>query len=251
MPRPFLLLTTRDDDVAADGERGLFLRLGGLEPHELVHVRAERAPLAESGPDGGPLDVRQYAGVFLAGSPFTSTDPESGKSAAQRRVEREMHALLDDVIEHDVPFLGACWGIGTLGRHQGAAIDRRFGEQTAAVPITLTDAGRADPVLGALPPVFDAFVGHKEAIAELPPHAVLLATGDACPVQAFRVGARQYATQFHPELDPTAMLARVALYRTSGYFPADEVDAVAARVAAADVAASNRLLAAFTARFRD
>ncbi|WBU37053.1 glutamine amidotransferase [Homoserinibacter sp. YIM 151385] len=242
MPRPFLLVTTRDDDVAARGERELFLRLMGLEPERLEHVRAEQAPLPS-------IDPADYAGILLAGSPYTSTDPVESKSAAQLRVEHEVAELLDRVIAADAPFLGACWGIGTLGLHQGATIDRRFGEQTAAVPITLTPEGEADPLFGRLPRVFDAFVGHKEAVSELPPHAVLLATGAACPVQAFRVGTHQYATQFHPELDATAMLARVALYRTSGYFPADEVDAVAARVAAADVRASHLVLRGFAERY--
>lgn len=241
--RPFLLLTTRDDDVAALGERELFAKLARLDDDELHHIRAEQGPLPE-------LDLREYSGVFLAGSPYTSTDPVESKPAAQLRVEVEMGELLDRIVADDVPFLGACWGIGTLGRHQGAVIDRRFGEQTAAVPIRLTDAGRADPLFGLLPEVFDAYVGHKEAISSLPARAVLLASGDACPVQAFRVGQHQYATQFHPELDSTAMLSRVALYRHSGYFPAEEVDAVAARVAAADVSASHRVLSLFAERYR-
>ena len=80
--------------------------------------------------------------------------------------------------------------------------------------------------------------------------AVLLATGEHCPVQAFRIGDHQYATQFHPELDPEAMLARVALYRHSGYFPPSEVEAVAARVAAADVHHSHRVLSRFAERYR-
>ncbi|MET0304433.1 MAG: glutamine amidotransferase [Microbacteriaceae bacterium] len=240
--KPFLLITTRDDDVAALGERELFLRLGAIADGDLHHIRAEQAPLPE-------LDLAGYSGVFLAGSPYTSTDPVEQKPEAQLRVEREISRLLDQVIADDVPFLGACWGIGTLGRHQGATIDRRHGEQTSATRIRLTDAGVSDPLFGRLPAEFDAFVGHKEAISELPAHAVLLASSDACPVQAFRVGENQYATQFHPELDTTAMLARVALYRHSGYFPADEVDAVAARVAAADVTSSHLVLSLFAERY--
>ena len=56
--------------------------------------------------------------------------------------------------------------------------------------------------------------------------AVLLATSATCPVQMFRVGRRVYATQFHPELDLTRLTVRIRVYRTHGYFPPDEADAV-------------------------
>jgi GMP synthase (glutamine-hydrolysing) len=240
--RPFLLLTTRVEDEAAAHEYGLFLSLAGLRPSELAHHRLDVEPL----PD---IDLATYSGVFLAGSPFTSTDPAESKSDTQVRVEAELDALLDRIAADDVPFFGACYGIGTLGRHAGAVIDRRFGERSGPVPIALTAEGAADPVFGRLPPAFDAFVRHKEAVSVLPPGAVLLATGAACPVQAFRIGRNRYATQFHPELTVDAMLARVRTYSGHGYFDPAETSAVADRVAAADVTASHGVLRSFAERY--
>ncbi len=52
----------------------------------------------------------------------------------------------------------------------------------------------------------------------LPRRAVLLASSPACPVQAFRVGARVYATQFHPELDADGLCTRIDVYKYAGYF---------------------------------
>ncbi|RUR03411.1 glutamine amidotransferase [Labedella endophytica] len=241
--RPFLLLTTRVEDATAANEYELFVELTGLPRTGLAHHRLDVAPL----PAG--FDLGDYSGVFLAGSPFTSTDPPATKSAVQVRVERELHDLLDLVARDDVPFFGACYGIGTLGRHAGAVIDRTYGERSGAVAVRLTDEGADDPVFGALPRVFDAFVGHKEAVAVLPADAVLLATGDACPVQAFRIGRNRYATQFHPELTVEAMVARVLTYSTHGYFDPTETAAVAERVARADVDASHRVLRAFAERY--
>ena len=117
-----------------------------------------------------------------------------------------MNGLLDRVVSADFPFLGACYGIGALGRHQGAVVDRRFAEPVGAIEVTLTAPGGRDPLLGELPASFEAFTGHKEAISRLPGHAVLMAGSADCPVQAFRVGANVYATQFHPELDVAACL---------------------------------------------
>ena len=47
---------------------------------------------------------------------------------------------------------------------------------------------------------------------------MLLASNDGCPVQAYRVGDRLYATQFHPEPTAKAFTERMAVYRDDGYF---------------------------------
>ena len=226
--KPFLLLATRAEDAAADNEYAAFLAFSGLTEGQLRRVRLEQRPL-------GDVDLRDWSGVLLGGGPFNSSDPHEAKSAVQRRVEVELHALLDRVVATDHPFLGACYGIGTLGTHQGAVVDSAYAEPVGAVPVTLTDAGRQDPVLGALPPVFDAFVGHKEAVSKLPDHAVRLAGSPGCPVQAFRVGRRVYATQFHPELDVPGICTRIDVYRHAGYFPPEEAGALKDRVRQARV----------------
>jgi GMP synthase (glutamine-hydrolysing) len=240
--RPVLLITTRSDAAAVEAEVEAVARYSGLGRDALRHVRGEREPIT-------PGLVDDVAAVIVTGSPYTTTDPQETKSPDQVRVELELGALLDRVLERDVPFLGACYGVSTLGIHQGAVVDREFAEPAGAIRVELTAAGRADPVFGAMPAAFDAFVGHKEAVRALPPHAVLLATGSACPVQAFRIGTRQYATQFHPELDVEGLVARVTLYRDSGYFPPGELDAVIAAARAADVSGAHTLLRSFAQRF--
>ena len=116
----------------------------------------------------GVLDLRDWSGIFLGGGPFNTTDPGELKSPVQRRVEADLRRLLDQVTDADFPFLGACYGIGTLGAHQGAAVDRQYAEPVGPVPVTLTREGRQDPLLSGLPATFDAFTGHKEAISVLP-----------------------------------------------------------------------------------
>jgi len=117
------------------------------------------------------------------------------------------------------------------------------------VPIRVTDAGAADPILAGMAGEFDAFVGHKEACLVLPPSAVLLATGEACPVQMFRVGQNVYGTQFHPELDPPGFCARARVYQHYGYFPPDELDALIGRLSQGLVTEPGRLLKNFVARY--
>ena len=240
--KPFVLLATRSEDRAADDEYEAVLRFGGLAPTELRRVRLEAGPLP-------PIDLDEVSGIIVGGSPFTTSDAEHTKSAVQVRVEAELAALVGEVVARDVPFLGACYGVGTLGVLTGGVVDGTYAEPVGAVPVSLTDAGRADPVFGTLPDTFDAFVGHKEAVRVPPPDAVVLATSPACPVQAFRIGTNLYATQFHPELDVPGILTRIDVYRHAGYFAPEEVEELSARVSRAVVDAPPLVLRAFVERY--
>jgi GMP synthase (glutamine-hydrolysing) len=226
--KPFLLLATRAEDRAADEEYAAFVQFGGLAPSDLERVRLEQAPL-------GPLDLDRYSGVILGGSPFTTSIPLESKSAVQLRVEDELGRLLDEIVPRDFPFLGACYGVGTLGVHQGAVVDDTYPEPVGAVDVRLTSAGCSDPLLSVMPPVFEAFVGHKEAVTRLPAHGVALASSSTCPVQAFRIGTNVYATQFHPELDVPGIQTRIEIYKHEGYFLPETADRIKEAAARSDV----------------
>jgi GMP synthase (glutamine-hydrolysing) len=244
--KPFLLLASRADDATADSEYRAFLRFGELSAPQLVRVRLESASLDELLPG---LDLTEHSGVIIGGSPFTSSDPQAQKSPVQLRVEEDLGRLIGEVLKLDVPFLGACYGIGTLGLYLGGVLDRTFAEPVSAVEVSLTAEGLSDPVLAGIPETFQAYVGHKEALRRLPPDAVLLAGSAACPVQMFRVGQHQYATQFHPELDVPGIVERMRAYRHSGYFLPDELDALIVQVSAATVTWPSRILSNFTTRY--
>ena len=240
--KPFLLLATRSEDEAADDEYAGFLAAGDLTSDRLHRVRLEAAAMP-------PIDLDDYSGVIVGGSPFNASDPPGVKSPVQRRVERELTALLDQVLERDFPFLGACYGVGLLTSRLGGTLDGTWSEEAGPTWIALTDEGAADQLFAALAPTFQAFVGHKEACSELPPGAVLLATGQNCPVQAFRVGNNVYATQFHPELTNAGILTRIRIYREYGYFDPDALDDVIAAIDASIVTEPANLMKAFVLRF--
>lgn len=232
------MLATRAEDVPADEEYAAVVRATGLDERDLIRVRLEAGPMPE-------LDLDALSGIIVGGGPFNASDPADAKSPVQRRVEAEFAALLDRVVRRDFPFFGACYGIGTLGVHEGAVIDRTFGEPISVVPVTLTAEGSRDPLFAGLPTEFGAFVGHKEAVSRLPAHAVHLASSPGCPVQAFRVGRNVYATQFHPELDVDGITTRIHAYAGHGYFAAHELEKTLAAVRRAPVAHPSRMLRTF------
>ncbi len=240
--RPFLFLGTRAEDLAADGEYEAVLRHAGLDERDCHRVRLERDEL-------GPVDLDDWSGIVLGGGPYNVSDPDEEKSAAQRRAEDRLADLAAQVVAADFPFLGACYGIGTLGRLGDGVVDRTHGEPIGAVTVTLTEDAADDPLLGGLPPSFEAFLGHKEAVSRLPAGAVLLATSPGCPVQAFRLGRRVYATQFHPELDVEDLCTRIEVYRHHGYFAPETAEAVKAAARTATVTEPPRVLARFVELF--
>ncbi len=240
--RPFLLLSIRAEKAAADDEYDAFCRFLGVGRAGLHRMQLGREPL-------GAVDLDDWSGILLGGGAFTMSDPVEAKSTTQKRAEVDILGLLDRVVAADFPFLGACYGIGTLGRLRGGVVDRTWSEPIGAVAVTLTEAGLVDPLTADLPGSFDAFLGHKEAVASLPGGAVLLATAPSCPVQAFRIGTRVYATQFHPELDVDALCTRIEVYRHYGYFEPAAAEAVKAAARAATVTEPTRLLARFAELF--
>ena len=242
--KPFLFLGVRPEDVAADDEYAAMLRCAGLDESDFPRIRLEQTPL-------GSIDLGEWSGIVLGGGPFQVSDPEEQKSDVQRRVEADLAALLDEVVARDFPFLGACYGIGTLGRHQGGVVDRRFGEPVGAIEVELTDEGWRDPLFSIADAQFGAFGGHKEALSELPAHAVALASSKRCPVQAFRVGTRVYATQFHPELDLEGLATRVDTYRHAGYFEPHQAEEIMVEARASGIDGTPDFLARFVELFAD
>jgi GMP synthase (glutamine-hydrolysing) len=240
--KPFLLLGTRDEDAAADNEYDAFLGFTGLDESLLHRVRLERRPL-------GTVDLDDWSGIFLGGGPFNSSDDPAAKSPVQQRVEKEISHLLDEVVARDFPFLGACYGIGVIGTHEGGTVDRAYAEPISRVRVTLTDDGRRDPLLVDLPDEFEAFVGHKEAIHDLPSAAVHLASSPDCPVQAFRVGRNVYATQFHPELDIHGLCTRIEVYKHAGYFEPHEAESVKEMARRGEVFEPPKILQRFVQRY--
>lgn len=238
--KPFLLLQSRPEDEAADNEYQAFLKFSELEPSQLERARVQSG-------DMPAIDLDGYSGIIVGGGPFNISD--SDKSPAQRSLESGLMSLLDQVIERDFPFLGACYGIGLLTMHQSGIMSRHFGEDVGPTEISRTADSAGEPLLEGLPDKFEAFVGHKEACEMLPPYATLLATSENCPVQMMRIKQNVYATQFHPELDSDGLALRIRIYKDAGYFPADQAEPLIEKGYAADVTLPPQILKNFVGRY--
>ena len=244
MPKPFLILQLRPETEASDNEFEAFLDKSRLPADRVRRVRLDQAPHPEE------LDLADYAGVIVGGGPGCVSNPPDRKSAIEKRIEDAALAVVSEAVAKDSPFLGCCYGIGILARHLGGGVSmERFSEEVGVSTCALTEEGRADPLLEGLPDEFDAFVGHKEAVQELPDGCAHLLASTPCPFQMIRCGSNVYATQFHPEADPDGFHLRIDIYKDYGYFPPEDAARLHEIVDGADVHAPMRILENFAARY--
>ncbi len=214
--KPFLILQLRPEDAASDNEFSAFLQFSGLKKQNTTRVRIEKHGV----PD---IDLDKFSGVIVGGGPSNVSD--HSKPVEQIKFETELGPLIDEIVQRDFPFLGACYGLGFLANHLGGVVSKeKYGEPVGAINVKLTGFAHNDDLTKDLPTMFRAFAGHKEACQATPPGAVVLAKSDSCPVQMIRYGQNVYATQFHPELDREGLALRINIYRHAGYFPPEDAE---------------------------
>ena len=244
MIKPFLILQLRPENEAADDELAAFMRFGGLSADDVHRVRMEEQSLPS-------VRLDDYSGVIIGGGPSNVSDPSDKKSQVQLRFETELEALMDDILQADFPFLGACYGLGYLVRHMGGEVAKgRYGEVVGPVTISLTQAGQSDPLLQVLPQSFRAFAGHKESVQKLPPGATLLGGSETCPIHLIKVKQNIYGAQFHTELDVDGIVLRIRAYKHAGYFPPEDADDLIAAALKETITEPGKILKQFVDRYR-
>ena len=110
----------------------------------------------------------------------------------------DLARLMADYTALDRPVLGICLGSQLLARAYGGENHLGTAPEFGWVDVSLTEAGRADPVLSQVPETFPIFQWHSDTFT-LPPDAVHLAQSPVARHQAFRIGRATYGTQFHFE----------------------------------------------------
>ena len=132
--------------------------------------------------------------------------------------------LMVEVVALQRPAYASCFGFQGLALALGGRVENDESRtELGATELTLTDAGAADPLFGALPRTFWGEQGHHDHVTRLPDGVELLATGRVIAAQAFRVlGAPFWASQFHPELDSRTTVERFLHYLALYHDGSDE-----------------------------
>ena len=178
--KKILVLQMRPENEAANSEFEAILKVGKIDKANVQRIRLENPNLPE-------IILDNYSAIIAGGSPFDVSCPDKKKNNVQKQVESFFNMLFIDVIENDIPFLGACSGNGLLGNYCGTPISGKYSEPVGSTEVFITNEGLKDPLLNGLPKEFTALVGHKEACDYVPEGAVLLVSSKPCPVQMFRI----------------------------------------------------------------
>lgn len=160
-----------------------------------------RTVRAYAGEDAGPASALD--GLLVLGGRMSAHDDQEPGVAATR-------ALLADAVAAGVPTLGICLGAQLLAVAAGGRVHVAAppGRESGIVELRWRPEAAGDPLLGEL-----AAEGrstpmptmHADAIVDLPAGATWLAASRTYPYQAFRVGARAWGLQFHPEASPATL----------------------------------------------
>jgi len=158
--------------------------------------------LAEAGAECRIL--RTYKGDPLPQSP-SGFDALVMLGGAQNAVDDANHPYLQDEAalarafgEADKAVLGICLGAQILARAHGARNILGRPLEFGWHEVRPTEAGLADPVIGAIGTAAPVFHWHLDTFT-LPPGAAHLATSRQTEMQAFRIGRASYGIQFHFE----------------------------------------------------
>ncbi len=241
--KPFVILQIRKNDRASENEFEAFVRFSGLKETDFLRVRMEQDGIP-------PLNLDDYSGIIVAGGPANVSDKEEKKPDFQKRFEAQLYELLDEIVEKDFPFLGACYGFGALVVHQGGIDSKERYAETGVVDISLSEVAKTDPLLQDLPETFRAIVGHKESCQQVPESAVNLASSPTCPFQLLRVKNNVYATQFHPELTVPDLIFRLEIYKDAGYVDPNEIASMAEAFKNEKISIPMEILRRFVERYK-
>jgi GMP synthase-like glutamine amidotransferase len=153
-----------------------------------AQVRIARLHLGDALPEPRELDV-----ALSMGGPMNVYEEQ------QYPFLRAETRFLQAAAAIDLPVLGICLGAQMIAKAAGAPVTRNPVEEVGWSTVSLTAAGREDPLFRGLPAELPVFQWHGDTFG-IPAGGALLATGEECRHQALRF-RRSYGLQFHLEAE--------------------------------------------------
>lgn len=112
----------------------------------------------------------------------------------------EKAAIRRWVMDLGRPYLGICLGHQLLAEAIGGSVGPGGSSEVGFGRVEITEAGRRDPIFAGFADHMDVFQWHSAEVTSLPGDAEVLASNEACAVQAFRYRTHAYGLQYHVEL---------------------------------------------------
>lgn len=166
----------------------------GVAVRALTDAGAQTQILDATQPDAPRPAIEDIAGLVMFGGTMNVDEVDDHPFLKENR------DLTREAIAKGIPFLGICLGAQMLARALDAPVHAADVKEIGFEPLRPLPSADSDPLLSVWSDGDMVFQWHQDTM-ELPPGAEPLASGDRIPVQAYRVGALAWATQFHFEID--------------------------------------------------
>jgi len=146
---------------------------------------------------GEPIpDLEGYDALLVMGGPM-----DVWQEDLHPWLRAEKRAIREAVVERGLPYLGICLGHQLLAEALGGEVRPAATPEVGVFEVALSAGGQAHPLLTGLPAAGRYLQWHAAEVKGAPPGATVLASSNACAVQALAVGGRALGLQFHAEVD--------------------------------------------------
>lgn len=158
--------------------------------------------------DAVPRVLAEQGLIVLGGAMSASDD-------ADHPWLEDIRILLRDAVASARPTLGICLGAQLLSQALGGAVvPGLHGVEAGVINVRLRESAAEDALFSGLEESFLMGSMHGDVISALPSDALWLADSETYPHQAYRVGARAWGVQFHPEISPPTYRDWVETFRS-------------------------------------
>lgn len=178
------LLVVQHEDECPPGALVPWLTAAGVELDVLPAHRGEPVPVV----------LTEHDALLVLGGEMGAKDDDVAPWLP------DVRALVAGTVRAGLPFLGICLGHQIAGLALGGDVGPNpSGQARGLTPWSPTDAGRTDPLLGAVPAGTLSVQWNGDIVTRLPPGAVAVGHSPDGSVQAARFGPLAWGVQPHPE----------------------------------------------------
>ncbi len=183
------IIVLQHHDIETPGRLGMTLRDHGYR----LDVRRPDRDAARA----LPPDLDEVQGLIVMGGPQSLTPDELRDMPwliAEAKFIKQAH-------DAELPVIGVCLGAQLIAHALGGAVEPMPTPEVGFETVSIDPVGQIDPILAGIAWDAPQFHIHAHQVTALPQGATVLASSAACENQAFTVGLRTYAFQFHFECD--------------------------------------------------
>jgi GMP synthase (glutamine-hydrolysing) len=150
--------------------------------------------------------------IILAGSSEFSFSKKHKLPELYQKINK-ITPFIKEAIKQNIPILGVCLGHQYIANILGSKIiNDTKQKEVGTFKLSLTSEAKKDSLFKNLPKKFLVQEGHGDSIEYLSKKMILLAKGERCKIQSFKLkGKNVYGVQFHPEMNAKDSLIRLKL----------------------------------------